>query len=221
MPLTLKDFPQDAEERRVFDEGYSTGREWVMVAAMLLPAVPFFPIWSPMRDTLGPEGAALIVIAAQFVSILTVPDWVMAKRAHRALAAFRKSRPVPIEEAHPSPSSEPWDNGRRYDLRGGFTLWLDDLQGKAWARNAGLTPTMAEPADVRKYFAVLQVILDDRAYLGSASAMAYELQLLLAKVILNHRREGEFFRDNPAPTIAGRLHSYSQERADRQVKNSG
>lgn len=218
MPLTIRDFPRDAEEQRVFDKAYSKGREWVMVAAMLLPALPFYPIWRPMRDTIGPEGAALLVIAAQFASILTVPDWVMSRRAHRALRLFRQTRSAPGAGGRRSAPQPEWSTASRHELRDGSILWIDAAGGKMWAGYATLPkPVEAEPDDIRKYHQIAAEVLDDPAFDGWATAMLHELQVLTAKTIMNHLRERTFFRDEAIGTIASRLFVYCRTRAGREA----
>lgn len=134
---------------------------------------------------------------------------------HSALMAFRDAKPTSglpdVDAADLTPFTQ------RYDLRSGYTLWVNGAARKAWAETTGMTaPTFGEDRDVRKYLDIQKIILDDLRFAGWATQMLHELQLLLAKVILNHRREGEFFRDWDSLTIADRLQTYCRERADRQ-----
>ena len=77
------------EERQAFDAAYSKWRQRGVIAAFLLPALPFAPIWYQMRDALGPEGAPLVVIAAQLALVLWLPDKVGWRMAMWEIRRFR------------------------------------------------------------------------------------------------------------------------------------
>lgn len=120
-----------------------------------------------------------------------------------------------------SASLHPWNHARRHDLGKGWSFWLNDITGEAWAGMEHLaTPMPVEKSDLKKYFEVHSEILFDRAYLGDAIEMISRLQELLCMVTFNHRRETEFFRDYPADVIARRMQNYTHELRARMQKFS-
>lgn len=155
----------------------------------------------------------LLVVFGQLILLIWLPDKVALLMAGRKEVAAKADG----DGVAPAVSMAPWTHARRHDLRSGFTFWLDDTAGRAWATGLdGAAPQAALASDLSKYYEVLTQVLDEKRYLGWAGVMIDELHLLLSKVILNHRREAEFFREFPAAAIADRLYSYCQERAARE-----
>lgn len=214
----MLDQPQNPLEKLLYDHAYDRWRGhglWISILG-LLPVL--WPFWDQLVELLTIEVVAGFVSIAQLGLLMVVPDRLAASMAKRELLLARRNGTIPHWE--PPIRSEttvlPWLKGRRYDLRAGFILYLDDTRRRAWAKTVGQgAPVLAEQADVDRYFQVLGLVLDDRRYLGWATAMVVELQILLAKVILNHSRESAFFRDWPVEVIADRLHTYCRDHASR------
>ena len=107
MARTLDDMPQNAAERQVFDQAYARDDGWIRLGAFFLPAIPLAPLWWPIVNLIGFEGAAIITFLAQMACVAVIPDRVMLHRAYRALAAYRASQPVEVELGGPTASFRP------------------------------------------------------------------------------------------------------------------
>lgn len=77
----------DFQKRQAFDATYAWWRPRLMLVAALLPAILLFPLWGWLRETLGPEGAALVAIVAQMACMVAIPD-----RAAYAIAKRRSAK---------------------------------------------------------------------------------------------------------------------------------
>lgn len=53
---------------------YDRARNWGLIGAMFIPALPAWIAWPTLYDSLGPEGTAGAVIAAQIGLALWLPD---------------------------------------------------------------------------------------------------------------------------------------------------
>ena len=107
MKLTIADFPQNHQERQVFDQAYDKGAGWILMMAFFVPSIPFVLFWWPLTDAVGLEGVALLSSIAQIASILVFPDRIRSARAHRALAQYRAAQPVGVELGGPTASFRP------------------------------------------------------------------------------------------------------------------
>lgn len=186
-----------------------------MIVLIVVPiAIVFLAPQLVDADTVGGLLFGLVLIFGQLALIVWLPDRVGMFLSMRRRQNTKPHRaPLPAHEVSPP---APWSVAKRHDLRGSFTLYLDDGGPNTWAEAVGYAPQRADPKDVRRYFDVLTIVLDEPRYLGWGSAMIDELQLLLVKTILNYRREAEFFHEWPVSAIADRLHCYVQERVERE-----
>lgn len=132
-----------------------------------------------------------------------------------ARASLEKRRPAPQVSLSAAPEATAQAHARvkHYELPGGYYLTSEVAARRMWAGYEGLPdPVQATTADVDKYWLVHDDIMDDPAYVGMATAMIAELRSLMARVILNHRREGEFFRDEPVDVVADQMRYLAQKR---------
>lgn len=81
--------PQTPEEHARFDAYIRKWDGWARVVFGICPLIIFAPIWSWMSRAIGPEGAALIVIAAQLFLVLVVVDRALFALARRDMLRRR------------------------------------------------------------------------------------------------------------------------------------
>ena len=109
-----------------------------------------------------------------------------------------------------TPKGNPWQGYTRYEVTFGCWIWTQRGKPSAWALGTPEeTPTQADPEDVEKYWAIFNILVSlGRHDEYKRLAMLHELRKLFAKVILNHRRELNFFHDNLPEIIEERLSTY-------------
>lgn len=147
-----------------------------------------------------------------FLGLKHLSDMIGERAARASLEKLRPAHEASLS-AVPEANAQVHARVRHYELPGGYYLTSEAAARKMWAGYEGLPdPVQAKTADVDKYWLVHDGIIDDPAYAGMATAMITELRALMARVILNHRREGAFFRDEPVDVVADQMRYLAQKK---------
>ncbi|KAB6717738.1 hypothetical protein [Roseobacter sp. TSBP12] len=79
------------EQRKEISNYERTCDNWARVALAVMPVFIFGPIWWPLRNMIGPEGAVGAVVATQITIVATLSDKVTTILVNRRRAKITKA----------------------------------------------------------------------------------------------------------------------------------
>jgi hypothetical protein len=85
----VDEFPQSQEEAARFDAFARKWDAWMRVALALVPVLLFAPLWRPLREMVGNEGAVLIVVVSQALLVALGTDRAVSALARRDMLRRR------------------------------------------------------------------------------------------------------------------------------------
>jgi hypothetical protein len=190
-------------QRKEFDEVYSRSCNAAFFAITAWPIVLYFLTpWIFINDLIG-----MGLLALSFAQYFWVPD----AFARWMTKDLKVDAPVALAVPVITVRDEPWLWCQKISLPLDFTLWLQPGTSRTWAsQSADSRPTEADPADSAVYWAVHTAILDDPIFIGRTGAAFERFQIIYIKAVLNHRREREFIREWPVPSILVRLETLTR-----------